>query len=59
VFGIATTLFLRRRAAKATRLMDDDDPTTNPSPPDEIATIAVDAAHDALTTRRNPGPPVV
>jgi membrane protein DedA with SNARE-associated domain len=58
VFGIATTLFLRRRAAKATKLMDDDDPTTNPSPPDEIATIAVDAAHDALTNRRNPVPPV-
>ena len=54
VFGIATTLLLRRRAAKAAALLDDDDPTTNPSPPDAIAAIAVQAAHDALPRRARP-----
>jgi membrane protein DedA with SNARE-associated domain len=57
-FGIATTLYLRRRAAKATKLTDDDEPTTSPSRPGEIAATAVDGAHDGLTTRRNPVPPV-
>jgi membrane protein DedA with SNARE-associated domain len=50
-FGIATTLYLRRRAAKASVALEDDDPSTNPSPPDEVAAIAVEAAHDALASR--------
>ncbi len=51
VFGLVTTLLLRRRAAKATALIEDDDPATNPSPPDAIAAIAYDAAHDVLARR--------
>jgi membrane protein DedA with SNARE-associated domain len=49
VFGLVTTLVLRRRAAKATAPFDDDDPATNPTPPDQTATIAVDAAQDGIS----------
>jgi membrane protein DedA with SNARE-associated domain len=43
-FGVGTTLFLRRRAARARVLLDDGDPETNPTPLDDIASVAVDAA---------------
>jgi membrane protein DedA with SNARE-associated domain len=46
LFGIASTLYLRRRAARADALLDDGDPTTNPTPAGEIAAIAVHAAAD-------------
>lgn len=48
LFGIGTTIYLRRRAARAHALLDDDDPATNPSPVDAVAAIAVDAVHDAV-----------
>jgi membrane protein DedA with SNARE-associated domain len=54
VFGIGTTLFLRRRAAKARLLLDDEDPTTNPSPAEEIAAVAVDAVHDGIVEAVRP-----
>jgi membrane protein DedA with SNARE-associated domain len=44
VLGLASTLYLRRRAARAEALLTDDDPETNPSPADEVASVAVDAA---------------
>jgi membrane protein DedA with SNARE-associated domain len=50
LFGGATTLFLRRRAAKAAALLEDTDPATDPNPPDAVAAIAVEAAHDALVS---------
>jgi membrane protein DedA with SNARE-associated domain len=46
VFGLASTLYLRRRAALADALLNDDDPTTNPTPAGEIAAIAVHSAED-------------
>ncbi len=46
-FGLGTTIYLRRRAARADALLDDDDPTTNPTPAAEIAAIAVHTAGDA------------
>jgi membrane protein DedA with SNARE-associated domain len=52
LFGIATTLYLRRRAARAHQLLDDDDPSTNPSVRDEITTVAVDAARDGIQTAK-------
>jgi membrane protein DedA with SNARE-associated domain len=55
VFGLITTLVLRRRAAKATAHLDDD-PAANPTPPDQMAAIAVDAAQDGIreANRRRP-----
>lgn len=47
VLGIGTTIYLRRRAARADALLDDNDPTTNPTPAAEIAAIAVHSAGDA------------
>lgn len=44
--GIATTLYLKRRAARAQILLEDGDPATDPSPVDEIAAIAIEAAID-------------
>jgi membrane protein DedA with SNARE-associated domain len=52
LFGIGTTLYLRRRAARAHQLLDDDDPSTNPSVRDEITTVAVDAARDSIQTAK-------
>jgi membrane protein DedA with SNARE-associated domain len=46
LFGIGTTIYLRRRAKKAVALLEDDDSDTVLSPADEIAAIAVEAAHD-------------
>jgi membrane protein DedA with SNARE-associated domain len=46
IFGIGTTLYLRRRAARADALLDDGDPATNPTPAGEIAAITVHAAAD-------------
>ena len=46
IFGIASTLYLRRRAARADAQLGDDDPTTNPTPAGEIAAITVHAATD-------------
>ena len=46
-FGLGTTIYLRRRAARADALLDDDDPATNPTPAAEIAAIAVHTAGDA------------
>lgn len=57
-FGIATTLLLRRRAAKATALIEDGDPTTNPGPAGAIAAVTIDAAEtiiDSVTHRTAPG----
>lgn len=55
-FGIGTTWFLRRRAAKAKVLMEDNDPSTNPTAADAIAEVAVGAAgtifEDARATRQ-------
>lgn len=48
LFGIGTTIYLRRRAARAHVLLEDDDPTTEPSPLDSVVTIAVDAVDDAI-----------
>jgi membrane protein DedA with SNARE-associated domain len=50
VAGLGTTWFLRRRAARAERLVHDDDPTTNPTPADEIAEVTVHAAADLTRT---------
>jgi membrane protein DedA with SNARE-associated domain len=47
-FGIATTVYLRRRAHRARTLVDDGDPATNPSPLDEVAAVAVDTVHDTV-----------
>jgi membrane protein DedA with SNARE-associated domain len=55
--GIVTTLFLRRRAARAAALRSDDDPSTNPSALDEIAAIAVEAAHDVTVMATHAEPP--
>jgi membrane protein DedA with SNARE-associated domain len=49
LFGIGTTLYLRRRAARAEVLLNDDDPETNPTPAGEIAAVAYDAARDATS----------
>jgi membrane protein DedA with SNARE-associated domain len=57
LFGIGTTLYLRRRANRADELLNDDDETTNPTPVDEIAAVAVDATRDTLASvRRRPNP---
>jgi membrane protein DedA with SNARE-associated domain len=57
LFGIGTTLYLRRRANRADELLNDDDETTNPSPAGEIAAVAVDAARDGIASvRRKPHP---
>ena len=56
-FGVTTTILLRRRAARAHALMDDGDPTTNPTPLDEVVTVAVDtaaAATDAIVDAAAP-----
>ena len=45
--GLGTTLYLRRRAARADAALADDDPTTEPKPADEIAAVAVHAAVDS------------
>jgi membrane protein DedA with SNARE-associated domain len=45
--GITTTVLLRRRAARTHALLDDGDPTTNPTPLDEVVTVAVDTASAA------------
>lgn len=47
VFGIATTLFLRHRATRAARAGD------NAEPADEVAAIAVEAAHDGVADARD------
>ena len=52
LFGIGTTLYLRRRATRAHELLDDDDPSTNPKPRDEVTTVAVDVARDTLQTAK-------
>jgi len=52
LFGIGTTLYLRRRAARAHELLDDDDPSTNPKPRDEVTTVAVDVARDTIQTAK-------
>jgi membrane protein DedA with SNARE-associated domain len=44
--GIGSTIYLRRRAARADALLDDGDPATEPSPAAEVAAIAVHAAAD-------------
>jgi len=67
LFGIGTTIYLKRRARKADALLNDDDPTTNPSPVDRVAAVAVEAAHDSVVeaiasvTRepRRPRPPIM
>jgi membrane protein DedA with SNARE-associated domain len=46
--GIGTTMYLRRRAARAEALINDGDPTTEPSPVDAVAAVVVEAAHDGL-----------
>jgi membrane protein DedA with SNARE-associated domain len=46
VFGLITTVYLRRRAARADALLDDNDPNTNPTPAGEIASVTVHAARD-------------
>jgi membrane protein DedA with SNARE-associated domain len=56
-FGVTTTMLLRRRAARAHALIDDGDPTTNPTPLDEVVTVAVDtaaAATDAIVDAAAP-----
>jgi membrane protein DedA with SNARE-associated domain len=50
VIGLSTTVYLRRRAARAETLLNDDDPTTNPTPADEIAAVAVHSVDDAART---------
>jgi hypothetical protein len=57
VVGMGTTLYLRRRAVRADVLLADNDPTTNPSPADDIAAVAVHSASDAARNRRREGPP--
>jgi hypothetical protein len=57
LFGIGTTLYLRRRAVRAQVLIEDDDPSTEPSPADVVATVAVDAAVDGLASVRHPKVP--
>ena len=52
LFGIGTTLYLRRRAARTHDLLDDDDPSTNPKPRDEVTTVAVDVARDTIQTAK-------
>jgi membrane protein DedA with SNARE-associated domain len=54
LFGIATTVYLRRRAARAHAKLDDDDPTTEPTPVEAVAAIAVDAVEDALHSVTEP-----
>jgi membrane protein DedA with SNARE-associated domain len=50
VIGLGTTIYLRRRAARADALLQDADPNTNPTPAAEIAAIAVHTASDAART---------
>jgi membrane protein DedA with SNARE-associated domain len=61
--GVTTTILLRRRAARAHALLDDGDPETNPTPLDEVVTVAVDVATDgvaeATTALTQPIPPSV
>ncbi len=57
LFGIGTTLYLRRRTARAQVLIEDDDPSTEPGPADVVATVAVDAAVDGLASVRHPKVP--
>ena len=64
VFGIGTTVYLRRRAARAHAKLDDGDPTTEPTPVESVAAIAVDVVEDALhsaaaETGADPGPVAV
>jgi membrane protein DedA with SNARE-associated domain len=47
VIGISTTVYLRRRAARADALLNDNDPTTNPTPVAEIAAVAVHSVDDS------------
>ena len=54
LFGIGTTVYLRRRAARAHVLLDDDDPATEPSPVESVAAIAVDAVHDGVREALDP-----
>ena len=60
LFGIGTTLYLRRRAARARVLIEDDDPRTEPRAADVIAAVAIEAAHDGIVEathhRSRPGP---
>jgi membrane protein DedA with SNARE-associated domain len=61
LFGIGTTLYLRRRAARANVLIEDDDPTTEPAPADVVAAVAVEAVHDGIveaTRHRSRSAPV-
>ena len=46
----STTVYLRRRAARAESLLNDADPTTNPTPAAEIAAVAVHSVGDAART---------
>lgn len=46
--GIGTTIYLRRRAARAAELINDGDPATEPSPVEAVAAVVVEAAHDGL-----------
>jgi membrane protein DedA with SNARE-associated domain len=50
VAGLGTTIYLRRRAARAEALLNDDDPSTNPTPAAEIAAVAVHSVDDAART---------
>jgi len=50
VIGLSTTVYLRRRAARAESLLNDADPTTNPTPAAEIAAVAVHSVGDAART---------
>jgi membrane protein DedA with SNARE-associated domain len=45
--GFTTTIMLKRRAARAHALLDDGDPATNPTPLDQVVTVAVDTASAA------------
>jgi membrane protein DedA with SNARE-associated domain len=62
-FGITTTILLRRRAARTHAMLDDGDPETNPTPLDEVVTVAVDVATDGVaeagTALTAPLPPTV
>jgi membrane protein DedA with SNARE-associated domain len=59
LFGIGSTLYLRRRATRADAELNDADPATNPSPASEIAHVTYDAARDTLAAarRKKPRPP--
>jgi membrane protein DedA with SNARE-associated domain len=48
LFGVGTTIHLRRRAARARALLNDGDLTTEPSPIDAVAAVVVDAAGDGV-----------